>query len=273
MDRGKQGEDRENIINCVYKGQMLMRINAIIQARCGSTRFPNKIFADIDGKPLLYHVVNRLKFSELINDIIIATTVNPKDDVIEKWCDDEQVYCFRGSENDVLNRYFCAAISYPSDIIVRVTADDPFKEPAVIDLVIRKLIEEQLDLVTNNFPPSYPEGLDCEAFTFAALKQMEEASYDEFEREHVTQYIYHNTAKFRIGNIMCPRQLSSYRWTIDTLEDLQMVNAIYSQRKDKTNGILLMDEILKILDQHPEIVNMNKGIKRSTMYQTYEESK
>ncbi len=244
-----------------------MTKNAIIQARCGSTRFPEKVFADIDGKPLLWHVVNRLKYSKKIDDIIIATTVNSKDDKIEDWCKAESVKCFRGSEDDVLNRYYSASIAFPSDIVVRVTADDPFKEPTVIDEVISKLIDENLDLVTNNFPPSFPEGLDCEAFTFEVLETMEKSTQDSFEREHVTQYVYHNPDKFRIGNVVSERPLSSYRWTIDNQEDYEMVKAVYAKRKVGAEGILLIDEILSILEENPEIPLINSQVKRSTMYQ------
>lgn len=244
-----------------------MKINAIIQARCGSTRFPNKVFADINGKPLIWHVVNRLKYAETINDIVIATTINEKDDSIEKWCLSEGVLCYRGCENDVLNRYYNASLAFPSDIIVRVTADDPFKEPKVIDSVINKLISEKLDLVTNNFPPSFPEGLDCEAFTFNVLQTMEKSTNDSFEREHVTQYVYHNPDKFKIGNVVSERSLAHLRWTIDTEEDYQMVKAIYDNRKKDSSGILLMDEILLILENNPEILSINSKVKRSTMYQ------
>ncbi len=244
-----------------------MGVNAIIQARCGSTRFPNKVFADIDGKPLLWHVVNRLKHANMIEDIIIATTVNPKDDRIEEWCANGCIKCFRGSEEDVLNRYYCAAVAYPSDIVVRVTADDPFKEPKVIDRVIKKLIEEKLDLVTNNFPPSFPEGLDCEAFTFRVLELMEKMAHDSFEREHVTQYAYHNPDKFKIGNVVSDTNLSSFRWTIDNTEDYEMVKAVYANRKRPSEGILLMDEILNILRENPGIATINSQVKRSTMYQ------
>ena len=244
-----------------------MRVNAIIQARCGSTRFPEKVFADIDGKPLLWHVVNRLKYTRKIDEIIVATTKNEKDDVIEKWCENENVCYFRGSENDVLNRYYQAALAFKSDIVVRVTADDPFKEPKVIDEVIEMLIKENLDLVTNNYPPSFPEGLDCEAFTFSTLKKMELEAKDEFEREHVTQYVYRHSDMFRIGNVVSQRQLSEYRWTIDTKEDYEMVKAIYSKRKSDLAGILLMDEILDILKKYPKIADINKNVKRSTMYQ------
>ena len=245
-----------------------MTVNAIIQARCGSTRFPNKVFADIDGKPLLWHVVNRLKYAEMIDDIIIATTLSSKDDKIEEWCNVNSINVFRGNEEDVLNRYYCASVAFPSDIIVRITADDPFKEPKVINAIIKKLIEEKLDLVTNNFPPSYPEGLDCEAFTSKVLDIMEKNAKDSFEREHVTQYIYHNPDKFKIGNVLSERQLSFYRWTIDNLEDYEMVKAVYAKRKENSSeGIMLMDEILTILENNPEISLINSQVKRSAMYQ------
>ena len=244
-----------------------MTVNAIIQARCGSTRFPNKVFADVDGKPLLWHVVNRLKYAKMIDDIIIATTVNPKDDKIEEWCKAESVKFFRGSEEDVLSRYYGASVAFPSDVVVRVTADDPFKEPRVIDQVIRKLIDENLDLVTNNFPPSFPEGLDCEAFTFSVLELMQKTAQDSFEREHVTQYVYHNPDKFKIGNVASDTQLSSYRWTIDNAEDYEMVKAVYAKRERGAEGILLMEEILEILRKNPEISKINSEVKRSAMYQ------
>lgn len=244
-----------------------MSVNAIIQARCGSTRFPNKVFADIDGKPLLWHVVDRLKYAKMIDDIIIATTTNSKDNAIEKWCKKRGVRCFRGSEDDVLNRYYSASVAFPSDIIVRVTADDPFKEPSVIDKVIKKLCDEHLDLVTNNFPPSYPEGLDCEAFTFKVLETMEKITQDTFEREHVTQYAYHNPDKFKIGNVVSEQKLSSYRWTIDNQDDYDMVKAIYAKRSLGAKEILLMDEILEILKVNPEIALINSQVKRSAMYQ------
>ena len=112
-----------------------MKIHAIIQARCGSSRFPNKVFADINGKPLIWHVVNRLSYAKTIDKIVVATTTSEKDDKIDAWCRDNSVACFRGSENDVLNRYYTASVAFPSDVVVRITADDPFKEPSVIDAV------------------------------------------------------------------------------------------------------------------------------------------
>lgn len=243
-----------------------MTVNAIIQARCGSSRFPEKIFADIDGKPLIWHVVNRLSFAKTIDQIIIATTTNPKDDILAEWCEANGVKYYRGNENNVLNRYFMASSQNPSDIIVRITADDPFKEPRVIDEVINKLINEKLDLVTNNYPPSFPEGLDCEAFTFKTLSEAEHSATDNFEKEHVTQYIYRNPTKFQIGNVQNVVNLSGMRWTIDKPADYEMVKAIYKYRNPNNIGILLMDEILEILQNHPEIKEINSNVERSEMY-------
>lgn len=243
-----------------------MSVHAIIQARCGSTRFPDKVFADINGMPLIWHSVNRLKQAKKINKIIIATTVSPKDDKIEKWCKENGVDCFRGNEENVLNRYYCASEAFPSDYIVRITADDPFKEPAVIDAVITKLIDEGYDHVTDNLPPSFPEGLDCEAFTKKALDQSEKDAETDFEREHVTQYIYHHPEIFKIGNVSCDRNLSHLRWTIDKEADLEMVRAIYAHRNPQNTEILLMNEILQILKDNPEIEKINSEVERSAMY-------
>lgn len=243
-----------------------MSVNAIIQARCGSTRFPNKVFALIDGKPLLWHVVNRLKYATKIDGIIVATTVSEKDDKIEEWCKENNVHCFRGSEENVLNRYYSASQAFPSDYVVRITADDPFKEPKVIDAVITKLIEEGYDHVTNNLPPSFPEGLDCEAFKKSALDRSEKEAETAFEREHVTQYIYHHPDIFKIGNVSNGENLSYLRWTVDKDVDFEMVKAVYAHRNPANKGILLMDEILEILKANPEIEKINSEVERSAMY-------
>lgn len=243
-----------------------MSVNAIIQARCGSTRFPNKVFALIDGKPLLWHVVKRLKYATKIDDIIVATTVSEKDDKIEEWCKENNVHCFRGSEENVLNRYYSASEAFPSDYVVRITADDPFKEPKVIDAVITKLIEEGYDHVTNNLPPSFPEGLDCEAFKKSALDRSEKEAETAFEREHVTQYIYHHPEIFKIGNVSNPENISYLRWTVDKDVDFEMVKAVYAHRNPANKGILLMDEILDILKANPEIEKINSEVERSAMY-------
>ena len=123
-----------------------------------------------------------------------------------------------------------------------------------------------MDLATNVLPPSFPEGLDCEVFTFEVLQTMEKTTNDPYDREHVTPYIYNNQDKFKIANVSSKCQLSQYRWTIDNEEDYEMVNAIYENRKDGNEGILLMEEIFEILEENPEIASINSDVKRSDMY-------
>lgn len=241
-------------------------ITAIIQARTGSTRLPNKIFASLMGEPLIYHVVERLKYSSLIKKIVIATTTNPNDDSLETWGRDHSVYVYRGSEDDVLARYYHAANQTQSSVVIRITADDPFKDPNVIDAVIRILLDHNLDFAYNNNPPSFPEGLDTEVFTFDALERAYNQSRDQFEREHMTQYMYRHPDKFRQENYQYNEDISHLRWTIDTAEDLLMVQEVYKELYIDQK-IFLMNDILLLLKNKPSIAEINTHVKRSSMYQ------
>lgn len=246
-----------------------MKVVAIIQARCGSTRFPNKVFADLCGKPFIWHVVNRLKHACSLDHIVLATTDNPLDDKLYHWAKENGVDIYRGSENDVLNRYYGAAIYSKADVIVRITADDPFKEPVLIDEAVNTLQKGGYDFVCNNCPPSYPEGLDIEVFTKEALDIEEELSTSDFEREHVTQYIYHHPDDFKIFNLSnAGENLSCLRWTVDTEKDFQMVTRIYSSLYKNDAEIFHMNDILQLLKEHPEIGRMNSNVVRSEMYKS-----
>tara|TARA_B100000780_G_scaffold193534_1_gene136411 strand:- start:571 stop:1302 length:732 start_codon:yes stop_codon:yes gene_type:complete len=242
-------------------------ISAIIQARVSSTRLPNKVFADIKGKPLLWHVVDRLKKSIYLDNIIIATTDNIADDLIQDWASENKISCFRGSESNVLKRYYDTAKKNNSTTIVRITADDPFKDYKIMDNVINEFISQRVDFACNNFPPTYPEGLDVEVFSFSALKTAYENSFSDFEKEHVTQYFYKNTNDFKIVSIKNDTNLSNLRWTIDTQEDLEMTRKIYNKFTNN-KSIYLMKDILKILIENPEILEINKKVGRSKMYKS-----
>mgnify|MGYP000716508216 CR=1 FL=1 len=243
-------------------------ILAIIQARVNSTRLPNKIFSDIEGKPLIWHVVNRIKSSKKNEKIVIATSVNPLDDKLEEWCIKNNLDCFRGSEDNVLERFYFAARKYNGEIIVRITADDPFKDPEIIDEVINILISENLDFAYNNYPPSFPEGLDTEVFTFRALEKAYQSTNDPFELEHVTQFFYRNPQLFKQKNFSFKKNISNLRWTIDTEKDLEMARAVYKFLY-KENEIFLLNDILSLLEKENWIEKINLDTERSTMYKNY----
>ncbi len=242
-----------------------MSITAIIQARTSSKRLPNKVFADLCGKPLIWHVLNRLKWSKKIENIVLATTISSSDNALEDWAKNNNVSIYRGSENDVLSRYYNAAIYSKAKTIVRITADDPFKDPEIIDKVIDIYIKNNLDFAYNNNPPTFPEGLDTEVFSFRALEKAQKESQDSFEREHVTQYFYRHPDLFKQANLLYKRDISFLRWTIDTQKDYEMASEVYKNLY-KDGQIFLMNDILKLLKRKPEIGNINSNVKRSVMY-------
>jgi spore coat polysaccharide biosynthesis protein SpsF len=241
---------------------------AIIQARCASTRFPGKIFADLSGKPLIWHVVNRLRYCNRIDKIMIATTLDVSDERLAEWAQEQGISTYRGSVENVLNRYYCAAQSLGlknDDIIIRITADDPFKEPALIDKVIEMVEKGEADFAYNNKPPTYPEGLDCEVFTMKALEKSEKESSDSYEREHVTQYMYRHPELFTTANISQKEDLSYMRLTLDTSEDYEMAQEIYNRLYNE-NEIFTLEDILELLKMHSEICAVNSNVARSAMY-------
>lgn len=240
-------------------------IAAIIQARTGSTRLPNKVLKEICGKPLIWHITNRLKYSKKIDKIILATTQRISDNVLEKWAIENEIFYFRGSENDVLDRYYQAARFFRVDTIVRITADDPFKDSSIIDQVIDLYEYNKLDFAYNNNPPSFPEGLDIEVFSFDALEKAANNSVDPFEREHVTQYLYKNSSIFNQACLKNPIDLSYLRWTIDTQKDWDMAEIIYNKLYKINNNFSMLD-ILDLINKEPYIATINSTVKRSAMY-------
>jgi spore coat polysaccharide biosynthesis protein SpsF len=240
-------------------------ITAIIQARMSSTRLPGKIMLEFSGNTLLGHIIERLGYSKKISKIIVATTTNPADDKIIDWLEKNQIAYFRGDESDVLNRYYEAARYYEATHIARITSDDPFKDPCIIDDVADLYLTNSLDFAYNNNPPSFPEGLDTEIFSFKALTMANKNATDPFEREHVTQHFYRNPTKFKQKNLLSPIDNSQLRWTLDTPEDLAMAKAVY-QNLYKSGSIFLTKDILELLEIHPEISKINQSVGRSAMY-------
>jgi spore coat polysaccharide biosynthesis protein SpsF len=200
--------------------------------------------------------------------VVIATTVNKLDDRVAEWAIKQKLAVFRGSEDDVLNRYYAAARSVgmtDGDVVIRITADDPFKEPQLIDRVIEVVESGEAVFAYNNKPPSFPEGLDCEVFTMAALAQSESEATDAYEREHVTQYMYRHPQLFRSRNISNSEDLSHLRLTLDTPEDYRMTKEIY-ERLYADGCLFTLADILRLLEKEPEIQHINEGVQRSAMY-------
>jgi len=239
-----------------------MKIAAIIQARMSSTRLPNKVLADIEGKPMLWHIINRLKRAELVDEIIVATTTNRKDEPIIELAKETKAEWFRGSESDVLDRYYQAAKRHKVDVIVRITADCPLVAPKVVDKIIKHFLNGKFDYVSNVNPSTYPDGLDVEVFSFKTLKKALEGAKKSSEREHVTLYVVNHPEMFIIGNIENEKNLSYMRWCIDEQKDLKFVKEIY-KRLYKNDEIFNMNDILSLLKKEPELMKINEGILRN----------
>lgn len=242
----------------------MTKVVAIIQARMGSTRLPGKVMMEIVGKPMLWHIINRAKHSRLLDKIVIATSTRKEDGVIASLAHECGVGAYLGNDLDVLDRYYRCATEFRAKTIVRITADDPLKDPEVVDLITRTYLDHQgsVDYVSNTIKPTYPEGLDVEAFSYSALKSAWTTTKDAFDREHVTAHFWRNPDRFRLLNVENKLgDLSNLRWTVDTPEDIAFARAVYERLYDK-KGIFLMEDILNLLRKFPEIAQINKDMKQ-----------
>lgn len=240
-------------------------ICAIIQARMGSTRLPGKVMMDLCGSPVLEHVVNRLNQSKLIDKIIIATSTGSNNQPIIDFCQKNNVGCFVGSEDDVLDRYYKTAIDNnmkDNDIVIRITSDCPLIDPFVVDKVIEEHISNNNDYTTNVIECTYPDGLDCEVFNFSVLKDTWVNANLSSQREHVTLYIRDNPDKFKLGNVKNDVDLSDLRWTLDEEEDFIFINEIYKNIYTK-DSFFTMEDVLDLIDKKPELLEINSKFTRN----------
>jgi len=238
-------------------------IVAIIQARMGSTRLPGKVMAEIAGKPVLWHVVYRVRQAQQVDEVVVATTDKAADQAIIDFASAEGILVFRGSEEDVLDRYYQAAKWIGADVVVRITADCPLIDPQIIDRVIAHYLNGNFDCVSNTHPPTYPDGLDVEVFSFDALEKAWKEARRLSEREHVTPYIWKNLDKFRLSNVENTEDLSHLRWTVDEPQDLEFVRAVYNHLGRE---LFNMFDVLNLLKKHPELLEINSRIERNEGY-------
>ena len=233
---------------------------AIIQARTGSSRFPDKVLKKIDGRPILQYVVDYLKNSKLIDKIVIATTSLNNDDEIELLAKKLKIPCFRGNVNDVLNRFYECAKVFHADIILRVTADDPLIDPNIIDQIIQKCKSKNCDYASNVIHRTFPLGFTaCEAIKFHTLEKLNNDTLDPLSREHVTYHIIKNPNLYRIQEVQADAKLSRPNWrlTIDFPEDFLLIEKIISTI-GKEKEFISYGSLVKFLDQNTDLLKINK---------------
>ncbi len=232
-------------------------IGCIIQARMGSTRLPGKVMKKVsENIPSLQHTIEQLKFSKNIDKIVIATSELPEDDVIEEFVLEQKMDCFRGSAENVLDRYYQCARLFDFTGIVRITADCPLIDPYITDRVIQVFKDDDLDYVPNVFPRTFPDGLETEIIAFDALEIAWKNAKLPSEKEHVTPYFKNNKNSFKIKNVENDTDLSHLRWTLDYQEDLELIRKIIKKIQKKP---IEMKDILELFSREPDLPQINKG--------------
>lgn len=238
---------------------MKPKIVAIIQARMGSTRLPNKVLMKINGHSMLEEVIRRTKAIKGINGIIVATTENPKDLKIVSLCKKLKVQAFRGSEDDVLDRFYQCAKAEKADVVIRITSDCPLLDPEIVVQGLKKILSQKVDYLSNALKRTYPRGLDFEIFTFQALEKAWREGKESTDREHVTPYIYSHPEIFKIGHLVNPTNYSDYRLTVDTQIDLELVRRIFKALGG--NGkVFGLKDIVRFLEKNPELGKINSEV-------------
>lgn len=239
-----------------------MKVVCIVQARVGSTRLPGKVLKQICGKIVLEHDIDRLKRVKNIDEIVIATTTLEKDNAIVKECERLGVKYFRGSEEDVLSRYYYAAKENNADVVVRITSDCPLIDPEISNDVIKYYLnnKDKYDYVSNTIERTYPRGLDTEVFSFKALEKAFNEAISERYREHVTPYIWDNPKVFRLAQYKNSQDYSDLRWTLDTEEDFELIDKIYNLLYPNMHSKFQFQNILSLYHKYPELYDMNKEI-------------
>ena len=241
-------------------------IVAIIQARVVATRLPEKILKDISGKPMLWHVVNRLMLSQTIDDIVLAIPASDQNDSLEDFAKRLKLHCFRGSETDVLSRYYGAAVKFGGDVIVRVTADCPLIDPRVTDSIINTHMNSGVDYTTNDVEHGFTRGLDTEVFSVDTLARANQEAKQDYEREHVTPYIYQHPDLFVLNFVEASGKLKrpDLRLTVDTDDDLKLIREIYKGLY-RDEQIFYTDNVIEFLDSHPELKAINAHIRQKEL--------
>ena len=235
---------------------------AILQARMSSSRLPGKILMEVCGKPLLQLQIERLRRCTSFDRLVVATSTMPDDSKVEELCSRLGVSCFRGALDDVLERFYQCAVLHDAAHVVRLTGDCPLADPALIDDLVRFYRCQKVDYASNARPPSLPDGLDAEIFSFAALEEAQRSAVGAHAREHVVPYIIQNPQLFTSANWTNPTDLSGLRWTVDEPEDFEFVRQVYEALYNDNRGFDHTD-ILHLLEKRPELATVNTRFERN----------
>ena len=240
-----------------------MKVVTIIQARMTSERLPGKVLFQVVGRPLLSYMLERIAKVEHCDEVVVATTTNAEDQPVVDICEQIGVSCFRGSEHDVLARYYETARQSGADIIVRLTADCPLMDPSIVDQSIVRFVKdkEQLNYLSNGRKRTFPRGMDVEVFSFSALEKAYHEAKDQYDREHVTPYIYHHMDQEKVGHFINPNgDMSDLRITIDYQEDFELISNILAALYPMKHDFHLQD-ILDIVKANPNWPKINAHIR------------
>ena len=232
----------------------------------GSTRLPGKVLRDILGQPMLLRGAIRARHASCLQGVVVATTTAASDDAIEAICTAHGYPVYRGSQADVLDRYYQAARLFQAEVIVRLTADCPLVDPEVIDHTVAEFFRSGVDFAANRFPPplgrTYPIGLDTEVCYFEGLERVWKEAKEHYEREHVMPYFYDTPGRFRILRVDYPVDYGSLRWTVDTAEDLEVVRRIFAAFGGRNDFSWL--EVISLFEREPSLFNANAGVIHKT---------
>jgi spore coat polysaccharide biosynthesis protein SpsF len=240
-------------------------IAVIVQARMGSTRLPGKVLKKILGEPMLWHLVNRVKKSRYVDTLIIAATEDKKDDAIEIFANEYHLGIYRGSEKDIVDRYYNAARKYNADIVVRIWGDCPLIDPEIIDKTIEQFLSYKAEYANNSNPPTFPFGMTIEIYSFNTLERIWKETRDPFFREYPFEYIYANKESFKTVYVKNDVDLSDIHLTVDYIEDFELITKIFEDLYSE-HMVFNMKDILELIDKHPGLRVMNKEMKRNIEY-------
>ncbi len=238
-----------------------MKIVAIVQARMSSSRLPGKVLADIAGQSMLHRVIERVRRIPGLSEVVVATTLASEDEAIVKECDRIGAPFFRGSENDVLDRYYGACRQHEAEAVVRITSDCPLIDPMESRKVIDAFLAQAADLAANDIKTTFPLGLGTEVVAREALHLAWSHATKPYERQHVTPYIYEHPEQFHLVSVESPSNHGNLRWTVDTPPDLEFVRAVYA----RLSGSFCWQDVFSLLEREPDLIEINRHIRQKAL--------